>query len=191
MASRAHCRTGGFTLIETLVSLGILGVLLVSVFSIAGETYSYIADTDVDYAAQNEANLALSRMTELLRKSGWSTLSGVSYPRPIAGGAELEFRVIRDLDGNGVPLSAATGEIEWGPKVYRIRRDANGNLRVYDGATPVWHLGRYVTSVSFATYAQDLSLQAKELSVALETRKVTRQGNPIDYSLSASIDMRN
>src|SRR2546422_657548 len=142
-------RLRGFTMVEVIVSLAVLAILLTSVFSITVETYAFIGDTDVDYAAQNEANTAFERMTEILRKSGWSTAGGVSYPLVAAAGKELQFRVLRDLDGNGIPTNATTGDLEWGPTVYRIFRDAVGNLRVYNGATPVWHLCRYSTSITY------------------------------------------
>ena len=177
MASSDAARTRGFAILETVTSLGAVGMLLVSVFTIAFETYAYLAGADVQYAAENEASQTLSRMTELLRKSGWSTLAGVTYPRAVAGGAELEFRVRKDLG--------------WSPKVYRIRRDANDNLRVYDGESPIWHLGRHVTSITFATHHEDVTLAERELGVALQTQRLTPKGDPIGCSLSGSIDMRN
>jgi prepilin-type N-terminal cleavage/methylation domain-containing protein len=182
---------GGFTLVEVMVSLGVLGILLVSVFSITVETYAFIGNTDIDFTAQNEANQGFSRMTEILRKSGWNTAGATSYPRVLNGGNDLEFRTLKDLDGNGYGFAKATGELEWGPNVYRIRLDGAGNLRVFLGADPVWHLARYVTRVTFTTYLQDPTLQINEIGVTLQARKLTRRGDPIDFSISGSIDMRN
>ncbi|MGH9360370.1 MAG: hypothetical protein ACRD2T_00525, partial [Thermoanaerobaculia bacterium] len=169
----------------------VLGILLVSVFSITIETSAFIGDTETDYSVQGETHQALARMTEILRKSGWNQAGGVSYPRVLAGGKELEFRVLRDLDGNGFPFDAATGELEWGAKVYRIRLDGGNNLRVFDAAGPVWHLGRYVESVSFATHNEDSSLQIREIAVNIQTRKLTKRGEPLSFALAGSIDMRN
>jgi len=191
MKRQRRIRDSGFTLIEVMVSLAVLGILLVSVFSITIETYAFIGDTDVDHSAQTEANQALTRMTEILRKSGWNSAGGVNYPRVTGGGQELEFRVLRDLDGNGYPFDAATGELEWGAKVYRIRVDSSGSLRVFDGATPVWHLARYVDDVDFTTYIEDNTLQLKEIGVFLKTRKLTKRGDPIEFSIAGTIDMRN
>lgn len=182
---------GGFTLLEVLVSLAVLGILLVSVFSITIETYAFIGDTEVDFAAQSEANQAFSRMTEILRKSGRNTAGGATFPRLANLGTELEFRVLRDLDGNGFPYSASTGQREWGPTVYRIRRDVGGNLRVFDGQTPVWHLCRYAVQVNFTTNLQDPTLQLNEIGVTLRTRKVTKRNEPIEFTLTGTIDMRN
>ncbi len=181
----------GFTLIEVAVCVALLGIIITSVLSIALETYAFAGDNEADLSVQAEANQAFERMTEVLRKCGWSTLAGISYPRVWAGGAELEFRVLRDLDGNGYPFSAATGELEYSPAVYRMAVDPNGNFRVYSGGQPVWHLCRGVRSVSFATYLQDNTLQMREIRINLQTRKMSRRGDPIDFSLSGCIDMRN
>src|SRR5262245_35212577 len=140
-------RTTGLTILEMSISLLVLGIILASVFSIAVDTYSFVADNEVDFSAQNEANQAFSRLAEILRKSGWNTSGGITYPRVMAGGAELEFRVLRDLDGNGYPFDAVTGGLEWGPVVYSIRADAGGTLSVYDGQDSIWHLARYVNQV--------------------------------------------
>jgi prepilin-type N-terminal cleavage/methylation domain-containing protein len=191
MSERPPDRSSGFTLVETIVSLTVLGVLLVSAFSIAVETYAYVADTDVDYAAQGEATQAFTRLTEILRKTGWNTVGGVTCPQVLAGGSQFQFRVMRDLDGNGYAFADKTGDREWGPKIYAVRLDAQGNLRIFDGTTPVWHLARYTTSIAFATYLQDPTLGIQEIRVTVQTRKFTRRGNPLDYSLSGTIDMRN
>ncbi len=191
MDSRRNRPTEGFTLIEMMISLAILGILLVSVFSITIETYAYIADTEVDYSTQAEANQALDRMSEILRKCGWNSAGGLNYPRVTGGGTELQFRVLRDLDGNGFPYSATTGELEWGPMVYTIRQDGGGNLRVFNNTGPVWHLARYVNSISFATYNENPALHLREVQVTLQTRKMTKGGAPIDFSLVGTVDMRN
>jgi prepilin-type N-terminal cleavage/methylation domain-containing protein len=184
-------RSRGFTLLEMTISLGVIAILLASVFSIIHETYAFIGSVEADFGVQDEANQSFQRMTEVLRKCGWSTLAGVDYPRVTNGGAELEFRVLRDLDGNGYPFDAATGALEFSPVVYRIRVDGNGNLRVYNGAVPVWHLCRYVDSIQFQTVYQDPALQMKEIRITIRTRKMDRRGDPVEYSLIGSINMRN
>jgi prepilin-type N-terminal cleavage/methylation domain-containing protein len=188
---KPEMRRSGFTLLEMAISLAILSLLLGSVFSITFETCSFLGDNEVDSGAQAEATQAFDRMTEILRKCGWNTAAGTTYPRAIGGGSGLEFRVLRDLDGNGYSFSAATGEPEYGAKVYSIHLDGAGNLGVYDGATPVWHLARRVQTVSFATYLEDPSLQMKEIRVSVLARKMTKRGEPIDFQLVGSIGMRN
>jgi len=191
MASPNRPRRGGFTLLEMMISLGVISILLASVFSIIHETFTFIGNVDADFGVQDEANQSFHRMTEILRKCGWSTLAGVDYPNVTNGGSELEFRVLRDLDGNGYPFNATTGALEFSPVVYRIRQDASGNLRVFNGAVPVWHISRNVDSIAFQTYIQDGSLQMKEIRTTIHTRKLDRRGVPVEFSLIGSINMRN
>ncbi len=182
----------GFTLLEMMISLAVISLLLTTVFSITLETCSFIGDNDVDYAAQNEANQGFERMTELLRKCGWSTLGGVNYPRVVNGGKALLFRVLRDNDGNGYPFSAATGELEWSAEVYSLQVDAKGDLRVYyANARPLWHLCRHVQDISFESHVENGTLQLKEVRVNLHTRKINKRGEPFDFSILGSIVMRN
>ncbi len=183
----------GFTLLEMLIALAVLGTLLVSVLSITIETFGLVGDIDVDDSLKTEGQQAFDRIAELLRKTGWNTAAalGLEYPRVIAGGKRLEFRVLRDLDSNGFPFDAVTGDLEWGVTVYTIRLDADGTLRVYSGLTPVWHLGRFVDSVDFATIKEDASLQQNEIRVIIRTLRTTKKGDPLSFTLSGSVDMRN
>ncbi len=184
-------RSAGFTLLEVGISLTVLCILFASAFSITFETFAFVGDNEAVAGAQGEASQAIDRMTEILRKTGWCTVAGVTYPRVLSGGSELEFLVLRDLDGNGYPFSATTGEVEYGPVRYRIRADASGNLRVFNGAAAVWHLCRNVRAITFETYLQDPTLQMKEIRVSIEARKLTRRGEAIDRVLVGNINMRN
>jgi prepilin-type N-terminal cleavage/methylation domain-containing protein len=181
----------GHTLLEVVIAVAVMSVLLASVLSIATETYAAVGENEANVTAQSEAVQGMDRLTEVLRKCGWSTAGGGTYPRVLAGGTELEFRVLRDLDGNGYPFSAATGEPEYSPTVYRVALDGHGNLRIHANGIPVWHLCRKVIAASFATYLEDPSLQMREIRVDLQTRVFTRRGVPIDGSVVGSINMRN
>jgi prepilin-type N-terminal cleavage/methylation domain-containing protein len=182
----------GFTLLEMMISLAVISLLLTTVFSITLETYSFVGDNDVDFAAQNEANQGFERMTELIRKCGWSTLLGVNYPRVIGGGKVLQFRMLRDLDGNGYAFSQATGLLEWSPQVYSLQVDAKGDLRVFDAAmNPLWHLCRHVQNLTFETHVENGTLQLKEIRVNLGTRKTNKRGETFEFSILGSIVMRN
>jgi len=181
----------GFTLVEVAVSLAILCLIFGAVFSITAETFAFIGDNDTETGVQAEADQALDRMTEVLRKSGWCTIGGVTYPRVLDDGSALEFRVLRDLDGNGYPFAAATGDKEYGPAVYRIAVDGSGNLRILNGSFPVWHLCRHVGEIRFETYLQNPALQMKEIRTTVAVRKETRRGDQLECTLAGSIHMRN
>jgi len=108
------------------------------------------------------------------------------------GGKVLQFRVLRDLDGNGYAYSQATGALEWSPEVYSIQADAKGDLRVFDAALkPLWHLCRHIQNLTFETHNENGTLQLKEIRVNLGTRKTNKRGEIFEFSILGSIVMRN
>jgi prepilin-type N-terminal cleavage/methylation domain-containing protein len=189
---RRSRRHAGFTLVEAAVALAVFSILIVSVLSIALETSTFIGQADVDFSVQAEANRAHSRLAEVLRKAGWNTAGGVTYPRVIDGGAALEFRVLKDLDGNGYAFGAASGELEWGPLVYTVRLDpASGILSILQNGVSVLDLGRNIQAVGFASYQEDNSLHFKEIQVSMVASKSNKDGVPTSYTSVNSIHMRN
>jgi len=182
----------GLTLLEMMISLAVLSIMITSMFSIAVQSYAFIGDNEADFGAQNEATQAFERMTEILRKCGWNTSADhVTYPRVLNQGKELQFRVLSDLDGNGYAFKEGTGELEWSSTIYRIVMDGKGSLRVFAGDDPIWHLCRHIRNVNFETYLQNNSLQMREISVSVETERMTRRSRPVSFTLSGTIDMRN
>lgn len=181
----------GFTLLETTISLAVIGVLLTSVLSITVETASFIGDTDVDNVVQMEGNRAFQRLADVLRKSGRSELGGVSYPRVAAGGSEFEFRILADLDGNGYAFEESTGALEWSLTVYTVKADPSGDFGIYSGDTKVHHLARFIFDVSFETVDENPARHFKEILVSFQARRSTRVGADIAYGMAGSIHMRN
>ena len=182
----------GFTIIEMTVSLAVFAILLTSLFAVAVETSRFVSESDLDRMVQMEASQAFRRLSQELMKSGWNELAGVSYPRVVGAGSELEFRVLVDADGNGEAFDATTGELEWSSNVFSVRRDpAIKRLFIYDADVPVWSLGRFVESVSFSTYNEDSNLELQEIHVVIVTNKLARDGNPLTHTVSGSIRMRN
>ena len=183
----------GFTLLEAIISMAVVATLMVSVLSIATDMTIFSRNADAHSGIQADADQAFGRLAEILRKSGWSDLAGTTYPRVLAGGAQLQFRILADADGNGFNFDAVTGELEWSTQIYRVARDPSSNtLYVYapDG-TRVWHLARHVTLVDFATYLQDSTLNINEVSVTIATEREDARGQPIGFETAGSIHMRN
>lgn len=181
----------GFTLVEASIALAIFATLLASAFSLAFDMSSFVRDYDDDVAVQTEGNRIVERFMDVLRESGRVTIGGVTYPRVVAGGAELEFRVLQDLDGNGYAFDDATGALEWSPKIFRMKTDAAGNLGIYDGASVVYALGRFVTGLEFRTIAEDATLHLREVRIRCESRKPTGKGYDAVQAVDASVHLRN
>jgi prepilin-type N-terminal cleavage/methylation domain-containing protein len=184
-------RKSGFTLIETSVSVAVLGVLLTSAFSITLETMSFWGDNETDTALQSEAHRTLERLTDLLRKSGRTRIDGIEYPRVIAGGQGLQFAMLTDLDGNGYAFDSGTSALEWSNVIYTVRRNSEGSVQVYRGLDPVYYLGRFVQTVGFRTVRENPTLNIKEIQVALDFVRATKSGASLTYFVNGSIHMRN
>ncbi|HVR76418.1 MAG TPA: hypothetical protein VMT52_18965 [Planctomycetota bacterium] len=167
-------------------------LILTSVLSIALGLTDFVGDGDVDRSVQTEAHRAFQRLSEVLRKSGWVTEGDVTHPRVLAGGTELEFRCLADLDMNGYAFDGSTGDLEWNPTVYTVRLDeSDGSLGIHVGPNRALLLGRHVTSIEFKTSAEDGSLYPQEVQVSLTTQRTDSQKDPIKYAFTGSIHMRN
>jgi prepilin-type N-terminal cleavage/methylation domain-containing protein len=182
----------GFSLLELVVRLAIFSILAVTVFSITVETSAFLGDQDSDLQMQIDADRAFQKLAELLRKSGWVTEAGVTYPLVESGGAALEFKILKDLDGNGYAFDSDTGDIEWDPRVFTVKRNtATDVLSVYNGNTRVLDLSRHIVGIDFFTYFEDPSLGLKEIRVSIVARRQTHRGDPISFTRSSSIFLRN
>lgn len=182
----------GFTAIEMVVAMSILSILLVGVLTISVETARFTAYADDDYIVQNEVQRSISKMTDILHKTGWADIGGVTFPQVWNQGNELDFVLNGDIDGNGYAYNEVTGELEWAPVIYTSRRDpTTGTLGVYVGPFLLWVLGSNVTDVDFLTNVEDNSIQFKEIRVTVQADRATPNGTPVTYRRSTSIHMRN
>lgn len=185
-------RDAGSSLLKAALSLGVLVLILTSVLSIALGMTDFVGDGDVGHSVQAEAHRAFQRLSDVLRKSGWVIEGNVTHPRVLAGGKELEFRCLADLDKNGYAFDGSTGDLEWNPTVYAVRIDeSDGSLGIHVGPNRALLLGRHVTSIDFKTSAEDGSLHSQEVQVSLTTQRTDSQENPIKYAFTGSIHMRN
>lgn len=186
-----HKRSAGFTLIESAIGLGILSILIGSIFTITAQSSSFLRDFEEDVAVQMEARRAFTRIGDLLRKSGPMEDGGVEYPRVVGEGSALEFRLGQDLDGNGYSFEAGTGQLEWDPRVFTLRLDAQGNLDVYVDTVRLYPLARNITNLQFATVKEDNTLHLKEVAVSFAASREMQQGGTITFPVEASVHLRN
>ena len=184
-------RRRGVSLLETVVSLALFGLLVVAMFSLSTESLALVDTIDTDFTVQTEGTRTFDRLAETLRESGRVEDGSVHYPRVTNSGTQLEFRILEDLDGNGHPFDQTTGEREWANDVYTVRADAQGDCGIYRGTEKVFHLGRHVSRLQFATVDEDNTLGLREVSVSLETRKPGRDGVELLYTLDATVNLRN
>ncbi|MGE3165595.1 MAG: type II secretion system protein J [Planctomycetota bacterium] len=186
-------RQEGYTLLEMSIAVAVTSLMIALVLSVGVETVGFASYADEDFSVQFEANRAFDRTTEILRKVGRNTVSGVTYPAISPDGSEISFRVLQDADGNGYPFDGTTGDLEWTSDVFTIRRDAaDDTLYVFDQfGNRVWTLGRYVDEVQFEMVEQNNTLGIDEVSASISASHLANDGNEIRYTASGSIHMRN
>jgi prepilin-type N-terminal cleavage/methylation domain-containing protein len=185
-------RESGFTLLEVLISMVILTLLLVGTLAISTETARFTTYADEDYRAQNEVQTALSKLGDVLHKTGRVTLGGTAFPRVLEEGTELDFLLHTDLDDNGHGFDQQTGEIEWSPIVYTARLNPDsGTFGIYVGPHLLKILGVGITEVEFTTYTEDPTVEFKEIEVRIRADRTTSDGAPVTYTSTQSIHMRN
>jgi len=127
-----RARERGFTAIEMIVAMSIISLLIVGVLTVSVETARFTAFADDDYIVQNEVQRSISKMTDILHKTGWADIGGVTFPQVWNQGNELDFVLNGDIDANGYAFNEVTSELEWAPVIYTSRRDpTTGTLGVY------------------------------------------------------------
>ena len=189
---RRRRERAGFTVLEVAISMTIIALLIGSLFSITVETSTFLRDNDADSMLQLEAQRTIDKFTEIVRKCGRVDAGGgITYPLVANGGRELHFRVLADLDGNGYDYNEGSGAVEWGPRVYTARVDAAGNLDIYDGATKVCALGRFVSNLRFETVVENPALHLKEVRIRFDAQRAAPSGYIATYPVDTSIHMRN
>jgi prepilin-type N-terminal cleavage/methylation domain-containing protein len=198
-------RESGFTLLEVLISMVILTLLLVGTLAISTETARFTTYADEDYRAQNEVQTALSKLGDVLHKTGRVTIVNTSdvntsdsqpvvysFPQVQAGGTELDFLLHTDIDGNGHGYDQQTGEIEWSPIVYTARLNPDsGTFGIFVDSHLLKILGVGITEVEFTTYTEDPTVEFKEIEVRIRADRTTSDGAPVTFTSTQSIHMRN
>lgn len=181
----------GFTLLEVVMSLAIVFILFGGVFSLLGETSSFLGDQDAEVSALSEGSRAFQRITEVLRKSGRSSQGGFDYPRVTDSGTGLEFRIPVDLDGNGYAFDGTTGTLEWSAAIFKIGLDNSGTLWIFKNGAPIYLLGRGCEAPFFRTIAQDPSLNLREVRVGFDVRRKTPNAYDTVNHMDGVVLLRN
>ncbi len=182
----------GLTLLEVVIAMTVISVLVAGVLAISVETARFTAFADDDFIVQNEAQRSISKMSDILHKTGWASVGGINFPQVWNNGDELDFVLNGDIDGNGYAFNQETGELEWAPVIYTARADGvTGTLGVYVGPFLLWVLGSNISDVDFLTNVEDNDVRFKEIRVTVQADRVTPDGLPVTYSTTTSIHMRN
>ncbi|MDX9972108.1 MAG: prepilin-type N-terminal cleavage/methylation domain-containing protein [FCB group bacterium] len=125
----------GFTLLEVMVSVAILGIVMGMLFALSQTLNRTAMGQDAKITAQDEARQGLELIVNQLRQAASASLAG-PFPGP-----SISYRVAGDVDGNGSAVDIS-GALELLP-ARTIRRDTDdlngdretvGQLVLVDGA---------------------------------------------------------
>jgi len=108
---------------------------------------------------------------------------------------EIVFKQAEDVDGDGYPTDAATGEIEWSDDEisYVLVTGAHGvnelQRRVNAGSAAL--IARHVERVTFDSYLTDPAVGFNQIRIRLHLRRQTASGKTVRAFLTATATMRN
>ncbi len=108
---------------------------------------------------------------------------------------EIGFKIPWDVDGDGQPTAAATGDIEWSPSdvSYTIVSAANGvnQLQRWYGGKCTDVIADYVERITFDTVRTDPTIDWNGCVVTVYMAKPTSRGVWLQTQLSTIVKMRN
>ena len=121
-------RAEGFTLVELLVSLAVIGLVLAATFSVLYQSQQAYLLGVAGLEAQQSARVALERMAREIQAAGFDP-TGARFPA-IVNPTPTSLTIQRDLNRNGV-IDASGETVTYLLRDTTLRRNAGG------GAQPV------------------------------------------------------
>lgn len=92
-------RRQGFTLLELMTAIGILGIVMGILFALATGVGQAARTQEAKMTTMDEARSAMLLLTRELRQAASSSLAGSVLPGP-----SLSYCIARDADGNGLAV---------------------------------------------------------------------------------------
>ena len=173
-----HREQRGFTLIEVMVTIGILGVVLAVLTTVLLSSTRQSGDTAKRADAQGATRQAMSLMTTELRQAGADPSIPPVGVLAIVSGDSVNIRVRSDLDGDGVIETAEPSE-----DVTYSYVDSTGVLSRNPGAGAAALISN-VTDMRLTYYAVDGSVIS---ALPLSTTDAARVTS-IDVALTVAED---
>jgi len=170
----------GFTLVELLVALMVMGLVLTATFAFLQQGQQEYLLGVARLEAQQNTRVALERMAQEIRTAGFDP-TGAAFPA-ILNPAPTSFTIQKDLNGNGV-IDVAGETITYLLRGATLRRDAGG------GAQPVIEgvqvLGfTYLDTDGAPTTAPD---RIRTVRIDLATRPSSAPGAPVPGTLAVTM----
>lgn len=204
---RGRRREAGFTILEAIVSMACFAAIGAGFIGIVTRALGVRSEQSSLTTLLTYATHAFSSMEGQIREGGRVTLpisggGSRTYPylyNPGPGGTATAIAVVhpQDMDGDGLPTSATTGQVEWGPTEYQFVVQAasgGGNqlVELQSGTTVKVLLARNVDRMEVYDDLVDPSLGINQVRVKLFlTSPDLTQASGISVVLESVITMRN
>ncbi len=108
---------------------------------------------------------------------------------------EIVFRRLTDLDGNGYPFAANTGDLEWGAEEfsYYVVEDASGNPQlVRESSTGAFRIiGRNVEKVVVDVISYDPTVLYNQIVIVVYMIEQLPDGSTLRVGVEGTVNLRN
>jgi len=234
---RYRCSTGGYSIIELMVSMVLFLACVVGVLGALSDSMYHYSVQGTYAVMQMQARKTLEAVSKDLRMAGRirSEDDLIEYPytfvnggptatcvspdggststftvpaahdaplHHVAAGApgfgdvrEIGFKVPTDVDGDGYPTAAATGNVEWSPYdvSYVVVTSPNGinQLQRWHDDVCVEIIANYVERITFDTVRTDATIDWNGVVVTIYLSCPTTRGVWLQTQLSTVVKMRN
>ncbi len=214
---RKHNFNSGFTLVEVIVSLGIITLILGSLFNVLISQNRIFNLSMAKWDLSNDARKAMNLLVKEARMSDALYVQIYDLPMDQAGnkassGVSVEFQVPVDWDADGDFVDqynqtewGADGHFDWSIEYYRDSASNELKRRVWDSAGAMdsqttistnitaFQVNGYRYSGSLKKYVLDIDLEIIEVSISA-TKSLLRGitlNVPLAVSLKNRINFRN
>lgn len=204
----------GFTLLEVMISVGIFSFIMAAILTTMMQFRAFHDVGEAKALADLKAMRSMEGVAEKLWSSGFSVDDAdVSYPYiessgPIspdfvhtetmpAENSAIIFRMLDDVNNDGVYTSPETGAIEWSAAIYKFLLDADGTLalmRKDPGTDEFVREAVVCTDVKAITFEMNDTnpeLKAGEIKISMWLEVVQKGGGRSDSFVTRVVKMRN
>ena len=179
-----------FSLMEVLIAAVIMLAFMTILAIAIVQTRSVFEATDIIIGLQENARLAITKMSNDLRRTSLVQVS-ITQNIPSSGTDRIVYFLPQDADGDDVPDYNINGT-QWDINSIAISLDPLGTGKLFKSAGgTVSILAHNVKSVRFRDHSTDSSLYLDELQIVLEMEQTSYEGRVYNFTSTSVVNMRN
>ena len=178
-----------FTLMEMIIAATIMAVLALVLVAGMAQNFSILQTNKVITTLQNDAHLAILKMSKDLRRTALSQIT-ITNDSPIAGCDTLTYH-LPSLDANNAP-AIVSGNVQWDANAVTIGIDAaNAGRLIRIDVNGTTTLANNVKFITFRDINDIPQLFMRELKISLGFEATSFGGRTHNYNSTTVINMRN